>query len=116
MDMYRFSNANVRRCESPSGFNHNIHDWSASDWMTAITGELGEAANIVKKLNRSRDGVAGNKVSDDVLRAHLRKEIADVFVYLDLFARHQGFYLADAVIEVFNAKSLDIGYPEILPD
>lgn len=116
MNMYEFTKANVRRCTSPLGFNHNIQDWSASDWMTAIIGEIGEAANVVKKLNRSRDGVVGNKLSDDELRAQLRREIADAFVYLDLFAQQQGFYLADAVIEVFNDKSRDIGYPEILPE
>lgn len=116
MDMLHFSRANRRRCESPRGFNHNIQDWSASDWITAITGEVGEAANIVKKLNRVRDGIAGNKEPADALREALKREIADIFIYLDLFAQHQGVHLEDIVIRVFNDKSRDIGYPELLLD
>jgi len=49
---------NKARCESATGFNHQISDWSLSDWMTALAGEVGEAANIIKKLNRHRDKVA----------------------------------------------------------
>lgn len=48
MTIEEFSKINRERCESPKGFNHQLHKWSNSDWMTAITGELGEAANIVK--------------------------------------------------------------------
>lgn len=111
-----FSAANRARCESPQGFNHQLHGWSTSDWMTALVGEVGEAANVVKKLNRYRDGVPGNKVSEDELRAMLRRELGDVFVYLDLMAQSLGFSIADAATEVFNAKSADIGYPMIMPE
>lgn len=106
-----FSEANLRRCENPEGFNHLLASWSTSDWMTAILGELGEAANIAKKLNRVRDGIPGNKESAGELRAKLRKELGDVFVYLDLTAQSLGFSIADAAVEVFNTKSEDIGYP-----
>lgn len=73
--------------------------------MTAVTGELGEAANVVKKLNRVRDGIPGNAQSEAELRAALREEVADVFIYLDLLAQSQGFDLADAVREKFNKTS-----------
>ena len=46
------------------------------------------------------------------LRAKLRKELGDTFVYLDLTAQALGFFIADAGVEVFNAKSEEIGYPE----
>lgn len=105
-----FSEANRLRCESPEGFNHPLSGWSTSDWMTALVGEVGEAANIVKKLNRVRDGVPGNKVTPDELRAQLRRELGDVFVYLDLMAQSLGFEIADAAVEVFNDKSAEIGY------
>jgi NTP pyrophosphatase (non-canonical NTP hydrolase) len=82
--------------------------------MTATMGELGEAANVVKKLNRVRDGVPGNKQTADQLRDQLRKEMGDVFVYLDLMAQSLGFSIADAAAEVFNAKSAEIGYPKQL--
>lgn len=60
MDLTSFSNANRTRCESSRGFNHSLDSWSTSDWLVAVMGELGEAANIVKKLNRVRDNIAGN--------------------------------------------------------
>ena len=111
MTFGEFSEANRARCESPQGFNHPLHGWSTSDWMTALVGEVGEAANVIKKLNRYRDGVPGNKLPESELREQLRKELGDVFVYLDLTAQSLGFSLADAAVEVFNAKSAEIGYP-----
>jgi NTP pyrophosphatase (non-canonical NTP hydrolase) len=109
-----FSKVNREWCESPCGFNHKLTDWSPSDWMTAIMGELGEAANVLKKLNRVRDGIRGNKETPAELEANLRRELADVFVYLDLFFQRMGTTLEDQVKDVFNAKSAQIGYPERL--
>lgn len=114
MTFEEFSLANRTRCESPLGFNHQLDAWSTSDWMTALVGEVGEAANVVKKLNRYRDGIRGNKASEIALRQQLRKELGDVFVYLDLMAQSLGFDLEDAVREVFNAKSGEIGYPVMI--
>lgn len=111
----KFSAHNKARCESPSGFNHPLRGWSTSDWMTALVGEVGEAANVVKKLNRYRDGVPGNKISEGELRDQLRKELGDVFVYLDLMAQALGFKIEHAAVEVFNAKSADIGCPIQIP-
>lgn len=106
-----FSEANRLRCVSPEGFNHALDRWSLSDWITAVVGELGEAANLAKKLNRIRDGIPGNKESEAELRYKLRREIADAYIYLDLIAQSQGFLLDEAVIETFNRKSADVGYP-----
>lgn len=106
-----FSEVNFTRCTSPQGFNHSLHTWSTSDWFVAILGELGEAANVVKKLNRIRDDIRGNKESEAELRTKLQRELGDVFVYLDLLCRALGFSAFDAAIEVFNSKSKEIGYP-----
>ena len=76
--------------------------------------QIGEAANVAKKLNRVRDGIPGNKQSPEELRSLLRKELGDVFVYLDLLAQSLGFNVADAAVDVFNAKSAEIGYPFVL--
>lgn len=111
MTFGEFSHANRLRCEAPKGFNHKLTDWDTSDWFLAVMGELGEAANVGKKLNRVRDGIPGNKETPDALRAKLRKELGDVFVYLDLLCQAHGFSIADAAAEVFNAKSAEIGYP-----
>lgn len=74
-------------------------------------GELGEAANVAKKLNRIRDGIPGNKETEAELRAKLKREIGDVFVYLDLLSQSAGFTIEDAAVEAFEAKSLEIGFP-----
>ena len=109
MDLETFSRKNRERCESPQGFNHKLTDWSLSDWLTATVGELGEAANVVKKLNRVRDGVPGNKESEAQLRARLLQELADTFIYLDLLLQRVGAEPARVVRDVFNAKSDEVG-------
>lgn len=109
-DLDIFSMINRTRCESPSGFNHKVNDWSLSDWMTATMGELGEAANIAKKLNRVRDGIPGNTESEAELRAKLADEIADTFIYLDLMAQSQGLRMSDIVKSKFERTSVKIGY------
>jgi NTP pyrophosphatase (non-canonical NTP hydrolase) len=114
MTFDRFSRANRERCESPQGFHHALNEWSSSDWMTALVGEVGEAANVVKKLNRIRDNVPGNKLTKDELCNQLRKELGDVYVYLDLMSQSLGFFIVDAATEVFNAKSKEIGYTKEL--
>jgi NTP pyrophosphatase (non-canonical NTP hydrolase) len=110
MDMAQFSRDNRKRCEHPKGFNHKLESWSLSDWFTACMGELGEAANIAKKLNRVRDGITGNKEAESELRAKLASEIADTFIYLDLLAQSAGICLEEAVMETFRKKSFQIGY------
>ena len=105
----RFGEINRQRCESSDGFKHQLASWSTSDWFTAVMGELGEAANVAKKLNRYRDGVPGNKESADALREKLRRELGDTFVYLDLLCQSLGFNIGAAATDVFNAKSDEIG-------
>lgn len=104
-----FSRINRQRCESPDGFNHALNSWSRSDWMTAVVGELGEAANFAKKLNRVRDGIPGNKEPESELRAAFIDELADTFIYLDLLAQSEGINFAAAVADKFNRTSKKIG-------
>ncbi len=109
-----FSSFNRRRCEAPNGFGHSINGWTLSDWMTAVAGELGEAANVVKKLNRVRDGIPGNTETPEELRQQLADEIADTFIYLDLLAQSAGIVLQDAVVRKFCRTSEKIGYDDAL--
>lgn len=113
MDFDTFSALNRARCESEKGFNHRLNSWTLSDWMTATAGELGEAANVVKKLNRYRDGIRGNTESEHALHEKLKREIADTFIYLDLMAQAAGFSLGQAVAITFDEKSLTMGYPQM---
>jgi NTP pyrophosphatase (non-canonical NTP hydrolase) len=106
----RFSERNRIRCESPNGFNHALSSWSLSDWMTAVAGEVGEAANVIKKLNRVRDGIPGNKESQAELRVMLAKEIADAAIYLDLLAQAAGLDLETIIEAKFAETSRKIGY------
>jgi NTP pyrophosphatase (non-canonical NTP hydrolase) len=78
--------------------------------MTAVAGEVGEAANIVKKLNRVRDGIPGNKETEAELRAGLADEIADAVIYLDLLAQAAGFDLETIRDAKFDKTSAKIGY------
>lgn len=111
MSFEQFSAINRQRCESADGFNHPLNSWTTSDWFVAAMGELGEAANVAKKLNRYRDGIPGNKEQADALREKLRRELGDTFVYLDLLAQSLGLNIGAAAVEVFNAKSEEIGCP-----
>lgn len=111
MNLLEFSALNRTRCEAANGFNHALNSWSLSDWMTATVGELGEAANIVKKLNRVRDGIPGNgDESECSLRFKLADELADAFIYLDLLAQAAGFDTASIIRSKFAKTSEKIGY------
>lgn len=105
-----FSKRNLARCESPNGFNHPLNSWSLSDWLTATAGELGEAANIIKKLNRVRDGIPGNSETPEQLRNALAEELADVAIYLDLLTQAAGFDPETIRDLKFAKTSRKIGY------
>lgn len=106
------SRTNLRRCQRwhPGG----ITSWSLSDWAVALAGELGEACDVIKKLNRARDGLIGNRMNEEELLAELPKELADIYLYLDLLAQAAGIDLAAAVRAKFNEVSDRNGFPEKL--
>lgn len=115
MNLPEFSRVNRARCESPDGFRHALNSWSRSDWITAVTGELGEAANVAKKLNRCRDGIVGNDKGESELRQDFADELADTFIYLDLLAQSEGIDLSQAVVDKFNRTSAKIGSSIVFP-
>lgn len=77
-------------------------DWTPNDWMTALAGEVGEAANILKKVRR------GDSTMDESREA-LAKELADAVIYLDLLAFRCGIHLSGAVMDKWNEVSARIG-------
>lgn len=77
-------------------------DWSLNDWLTAVAGELGEAANVLKKVRR------GDFTLDEA-RSMLAQEFSDVVIYLDLLAKQAGIDLDAAVVHTFNEKSRQVG-------
>ena len=112
MEFKEFSKKNLKRCQHPDGFNHPLHSWTRAEWFQAVLGELGEAANVAKKIKRIEQGIPGNDpdLTLDELNAQLAEEIADTFIYLDLLAQSQGIDLEEAVMSKFNQKSAEIGY------
>lgn len=103
-----FRHANVSRCLKwhPTG----IESWSPSEWATALMGELGELASLLKMRNRERDGLAGNKFSPT--DKMIADELADVQTYLDLLAASLGVDLGRATATKFNEVSERVGFPD----
>lgn len=77
-------------------------DWSVSEWLEAVTGELGEFANLHKKVRR------GDLTMDEA-RADLGRELADVVIYLDILAGRLGLDLGAVVMSKFNETSRRVG-------
>lgn len=73
-------------------------DWSLGDWCTATIGELGEAANILKKIRRG-------DLTLEQARPALAAELADVQCYLDHLASQAGIDLGEATVAKWNAVS-----------
>jgi NTP pyrophosphatase (non-canonical NTP hydrolase) len=86
-------------------------EWDADNQITAtyrateLAGELGEACNVVKKLERERLGIRGSR---DTVK-HLAEELADIIICVDLLAMSYGINLDAAVAAKFNATSEKIG-------
>jgi NTP pyrophosphatase (non-canonical NTP hydrolase) len=96
---FEFKNAKGELAH-PDGFKSG--GWTLGDWMTAITGELGEAANIIKKVRR------GDFTMDEA-RLSLAKEFADVVTYIDIAAQVCDIDLGEAVRNKFNEISDRVG-------
>lgn len=86
-------------------------EWDPDDQITLsyrgneMAGEVGEACNVIKKLERERMGIRGSR--DTV--AHLAEELADVIICADLIAAAAGIDLDHAVRAKFNATSEKMG-------
>lgn len=79
-------------------------DWKLSAWSNAVLGELGEAANIIKKIERG-------DMSLEEARPALAEEFADVVTYLDLLATQAGIFLGVATYNKFNKVSKRVKSP-----
>jgi len=105
--------ANATRCARwhPPGSS----PWTAADWSNAMCGEAGETANKVKKYRRWETGTLnqGDPPPAELLDA-IAEEIADTIIYGDLLAHFLKLDLGEAVRKKFNAKSIEMGFPERL--
>lgn len=98
--------ANVRRLPQfknrrgePAHSQPDGSDWSLPEWGNALAGEVGELANLLKKVRR------GDITLDEAL-PEISKELADVLTYL---AFRCGIDLGMAAIAKFNEVSARIG-------
>lgn len=71
------------------------NDWSEMEWGCALSGEVGELCNYLKKRRR------GDKISKKAL-AH---EVCDIITYLSLVADQLDIDMEQAIIEKFNIVS-----------
>jgi NTP pyrophosphatase (non-canonical NTP hydrolase) len=79
-------------------------DWSPAQWLQAVTGELGEYANLRKKYERG-------DIDEEEFLVFAKEELADVVTYLDILAFRLGIDLGKAVIEKFNLISSRVKSP-----
>lgn len=97
---------NVHRCKTSY---HPIEDWSLSDWMTAVAGEVGELAGVVKNIRRKDVDGASHHAIGPTEAQELAREAADVVIYLDLLCARAGVDLGEAVRDKFNIVSDRVG-------
>lgn len=83
-------------------------DWPLSKWANAVLGELGEAANLIKKIERG-------DFTLEQIRDDLGEELADVATYLDLLSCAAEIELGDAVAAKFNLVSERVGANAFIP-
>lgn len=77
-------------------------DWSLSDWLECVTGELGELCNLHKKYRRG-------DISKEEWEREAPKEFADIACYLDIASFQAKIDLGQAVQDKFNEVSIRVG-------
>jgi NTP pyrophosphatase (non-canonical NTP hydrolase) len=92
---------------------HRQKQWDAGNKIdlayrgNELAGEVGEACNVIKKLERERIGLAGSRAT----LQQLADELADVVICADLIAREVGIdLLGEAVPKKFNETSEKVGF------
>lgn len=77
-----------------------------------VAAEAGKICDVVKKLNRVRDGLAGNRVQESELYIALRQHIGATAVALMQLADAAQLVFAHCVAEKFNMVSVRMNMPE----
>lgn len=70
-----------------------------------LAGEAGEAANVLKKLERERLGIRGSRATKE----QLAEELADVIICASLAANVADIDLWPAIVAKFNKTSEAVG-------
>ncbi len=111
LDLDRFQRLSLERLPA---FGHEVDNWSLLEWAGAAAGELGEAANICKKLRQQEQGFGGTWAARDpgreVLLKKLGGELGDVLAYLSLLASAAGLDLGECAARKFDFISEAVGW------
>lgn len=65
----------------------SVQKWNRLDWLNALLGEIGELANLMKKINRG----------DDISQESIMEEVGDVFTYFLLYCDYENI---NPIIEI----------------
>jgi len=96
----QFKDAQGRTAHAlPDGSN-----WSPAEWGQAVLGELGELANLEKKIKRGDFDMDKPEVAHEV-QNEVAREFADIVTYLDIYAMQRGIDLGEATRMKFNEVS-----------
>ena len=99
-----------------AGWHGPGSSWTGADYSNEMCGEVGEAANVVKKLRRIETGTSrGQDATPEGLTAQLGEELADVIICAHLVADHYGIDIEQALVDKFNAISEKHDFQERLP-
>jgi NTP pyrophosphatase (non-canonical NTP hydrolase) len=98
----KFQEVNSIRCVK--GFKSTIDEWNPMEWACALSGEVGELCNLLKKRYGRGEKIPMEQIAD---------EVADVFIYLDLLATHLRLDMETVIKTKFNKTSKKVGVPEI---
>lgn len=86
-------------------------EWDVNNHITLayrgneLAGEVGEACNVIKKLERERFGIRGTRATKE----ELAEELADAIICIDLIAMAANIDLEYWVRHKFNATSEKYG-------
>ena len=107
-DLTRLRSANIARQREWDEGN----TLTLTYWGNALAGEVGEACNVIKKIERERLKLKGSRatVSD------LADELADAVIYIDLLCMSEGIDLREAIRRKFNATSAKYGFKTRFPE
>jgi len=104
----------IRELQFVSGKRNEV--WDPNNLIDAsyrgneLGGEVGEAQNIIKKLERERLGLRGSRIG----LQHLAEELADVVICAVNVANHYDMDLSSAIVQKFNHSSTKNGFDVFL--
>lgn len=110
-----FSELSAERAENGFKTYRNV---PITYWTTALAGEVGELCNMIKKIERVKNGgIDGGSsyTAASLSKDNLAEEIGGIFIYLNLLSRLLDVDMEEAIIDTFNSKSDKYGFPQKYP-